>query len=235
MSKSVKATAFVVLAGVALALAAPRSSHAQQIAAQAATKTSSKLGLGRPALPEEIKAWDTDVRPDGKGLPPGKGTVKQGDALFQERCASCHGEFGEGAGRWPVLAGGAGTLKADRPDKTIGSFWPDLSTAFDYIKRAMPYGNARSLTDDEVYAIVAYLLSMNDIVKDENFELSDKNFTSIKMPNASAFFEDDRETSEKQFWKEDPCMKDCRSAPKVTGRAISVDVTPDSKSGPKVD
>ena len=234
MSRSVKATAFALLAGVALAAATPQG-HAQQIATQATTKTSSKLGLGRPALPEEIKAWDTDVRPDGKGLPPGKGTVKQGDALFQERCASCHGEFGEGAGRWPVLAGGAGTLKADRPDKTIGSFWPDLSTAFDYIKRAMPYGNARSLTDDEVYAIVAYLLSMNDIVKDENFELSDKNFTSIKMPNASAFFEDDRETSEKQFWKKDPCMKDCRSAPKVTGRAISVDVTPDSKSGPKVD
>ena len=89
-------------------------------------------------------------------------------------------EFGEGAGRWPVLAGGAGTLKADRPDKTIGSFWPDLSTAFDYIKRAMPYGNARSLSDDDVYALTAYLLSMNDIVKDENFELSDKNFTSIK-------------------------------------------------------
>ena len=135
----------------------------------------------------------------------------------------------------PVLAGGAGTLKADRPDKTIGSFWPDLSTAFDYIKRAMPYGNARSLTDDDVYALTAYLLSMNDIVKDENFELSDKNFTSIKMPNAAAFYDDDRETAEKQFWKKDPCMKDCRAAPKVTGRAISVDVTPDSKAGPKVD
>ncbi|EKS42559.1 c-type cytochrome [Afipia clevelandensis] len=234
MSKSVRAASLALLAGAVLATAAPQV-HAQQIATQASVKTSSKLGLGRPALPEEIKAWDTDVRADGKGLPPGKGTVKQGDALFQERCASCHGEFGEGAGRWPVLAGGAGTLTADRPDKTIGSFWPDLSTAFDYIKRAMPYGNARSLTDDEVYAIVAYLLSMNDIVKDENFELNDKNFTSIKMPNATAFFDDDRETSEKQFWKKDPCMKDCRSAPKVTGRAISVDVTPDSKAGPKVD
>jgi cytochrome c len=234
MSRSVKLAAVALLVTATLAVANSQI-EAQQIATQAAVKTSSKLGLGRPALPDEIKAWDTDVRPDGKGLPPGKGTVKQGDALFQERCASCHGEFGEGAGRWPVLAGGAGTLKADRPDKTIGSFWPDLSTAFDYIKRAMPYGNARSLTDDEVYAIVAYLLSMNDIVKDENFELNDKNFTSIKMPNASAFFDDDRETSEKQFWKKDPCMKDCRSAPKVTGRAISVDVTPDSKAGPKVD
>ena len=97
---------------------------------------------------------------------------------------------------WPVLSGGAGTLKADRPDKTIGSFWPDLSTAFDYIKRAMPYGNARSLSDDDVYALTAYLLSMNDIVKDENFELNDRNFTSIKMPNAAAFYDDDRETED---------------------------------------
>lgn len=234
MSRSVKIVA-LALACSAMLAGANSQLEAQQIATQAAVKTSSKLGLGRPALPEEIKAWDTDVRPDGKGLPPGKGTVKQGDVIFQAQCASCHGEFGEGAGRWPVLAGGAGTLKADRPDKTIGSFWPDLSTAFDYIKRAMPYGNARSLNDDEIYAVIAYLLSMNDIVKDENFELSDKNFTSIKMPNATAFFDDDRETSEKQFWKKDPCMKDCRSAPKVTGRAISVDVTPDSKSGPKVD
>lgn len=234
MSRLVKIVA-LALACSAMLAGANSQLEAQQIATQAAVKTSSKLGLGRPALPDEIKAWDTDVRPDGKGLPPGKGTVKQGDVIFQAQCASCHGEFGEGAGRWPVLAGGAGTLKADRPDKTIGSFWPDLSTAFDYIKRAMPYGNARSLNDDEIYAVIAYLLSMNDIVKDENFELSDKNFTSIKMPNASAFFDDDRETSEKQFWKKDPCMKDCRSAPKVTGRAISVDVTPDSKSGPKVD
>jgi cytochrome c len=234
MSRSVKIAALALVCS-AMVAGANSQLEAQQIATQAAVKTSSKLGLGRPALPDEIKAWDTDVRPDGKGLPPGKGTVKQGDVIFQAQCASCHGEFGEGAGRWPVLAGGAGTLKADRPDKTIGSFWPDLSTAFDYIKRAMPYGNARSLNDDEIYAVIAYLLSMNDIVKDENFELSDKNFTSIKMPNATAFFDDDRETSEKQFWKKDPCMKDCRSAPKVTGRAISVDVTPDSKSGPKVD
>lgn len=233
MSKLVKFFAAVALCGVAVAAVTPYVS-AQQIAARQAPTSSPKLGLGRPALPEEIKAWDTDVRPDGKGLPVGKGTAKQGDAIFQAQCATCHGEFGEGAGRWPVLAGGAGTLKADRPDKTVGSFWPDLSTVYDYIHRAMPYGNARSLSDDDVYALVAYILSMNDI-KDENFELNEKNFTSIKMPNANAFYDDDRETAEKQFWKKDPCMKDCRSAPKVTGRAISVDVTPDNKAGPKVD
>ncbi|WP_291853344.1 cytochrome c [Bradyrhizobium sp.] len=235
MSKLVERFALLALVG-ALVLSSVVPSPAQQVAARhAASSASAKLGLGRPALPEEIKAWDTDVRPDGHGLPPGKGTVKQGDELFQAQCAVCHGEFGQGVGRWPVLAGGLGTLKADRPDKTIGSFWPELSTVFDYIKRAMPYGNAQSLSNDDVYALTAYLLSMNDIVKDENFELNEKNFRSIRMPNASAFFGDDRETSERRFWEKEPCMKNCRGAPKVVGRAITVDVTPDSKSGPKVD
>ena len=233
MSKLVNRFAIVTLVGGIVLLLAVES-PAQQIASRQAT-SSAKVGLGRLALPEEIKAWDTDVRPDGQGLPPGKGTVKQGDELFQAQCAACHGEFGQGVGRWPVLAGGAGTLKADRPDKTIGSFWPDLSTVFDYIKRAMPYGNAQSLSNDEVYALTAYLLSMNDVVKDENFELNENNFTSIKMPNASAFFDDDREASEKQFWGKEPCMKNCRSAPKVIGRAMSVDVTPDGKVSSKVD
>jgi cytochrome c len=222
-------------AACALAMPAPMQVSAQHLAARDGAKQPPRLGLGRPALPEEIAAWDTDVRADGKGLPPGKGTVKQGDELFQAQCASCHGEFGEGVGRWPVLAGGLGTLKADRPDKTVGSFWPDLSTVFDYIKRAMPYGNARALSDDDVYALTAYLLSMNDVIKDPNFELNDKNFSSIKMPNAGGFYDDDRERIEKHFWKKEPCMTNCRSAPKVTGRATSLDVTPDSKAGPKVD
>jgi cytochrome c len=233
MSKSANALTLALAACLLGSTNAPTA--AQQMAGRDVTKPSAKLGLGRAATAEEIAAWDTDVRPDGRGLPVGKGTVKQGDDLFQEKCASCHGEFGQGVGRWPVLAGGAGTLKADRPDKTVGSFWPDLSTVFDYIKRAMPYGNAQSLTNDEVYALTAYILSMNDIVKDEKFELNEKNFTSIKMPNAAAFFEDDRETSEKHFWNKTPCMKDCRPVPKVTGRAMSIDVTPDGKSGPKVE
>lgn len=223
---------FAGVLGGSLATAMIVDVPAQQVVA---VKSSGKLGLGRPALPEEVKAWDTDVRPDGKGLPVGKGTVKQGDELFQERCAACHGEFGQGAGRYPAIAGGIGTLKADRPDKTVGSFWPDASTVFDYIKRAMPFGNAQSLTDDETYALTAYILNMNDVIKDENFELNEKNLASVKMPNAAAFYGDDRETAEKQFWKKDPCMKDCRATPKVTGRAVSVDVTPDSKAGPKVD
>jgi S-disulfanyl-L-cysteine oxidoreductase SoxD len=199
-----------------------------------AAEKASKMGLGRQALPEEIAAWDIDVQPDGSGLPPGRGTVKQGEEIYLARCASCHGEFGQGAGRWPALAGGQGSLKADRPNKTIGSFWPELAPLYDYTRRTMPWGNARSLTADETYAVVAFLLNLNDIVADD-FELNDKNLTSIRMPNAKGFFADDRETSEGKFWNRNPCMKDCRGVPKITGRAGDANVTPDSKSAPKVD
>lgn len=195
-----------------------------------------KVGLGHEATPAEIKAWDISVRPDGRGLPPGKGTVKQGEEIFIAQCAACHGEFGEGKDRWPVLVGGHGSLNHDRPDKTVGSFWPAASTLFDYIKRAMPFGNAQSLSDDDIYALTAYLLHLNDVIKDTNFELNQKNFASIKMPNADAFYDDDRETTEKHFWNRKPCMKDCRTnAPKVLNRAQALDVTPDNKTGPKVD
>lgn len=193
-----------------------------------------KTGLGRAALPEEIAAWDIDVRPDGVGLPPGKGSVKDGEPLYIERCASCHGEFGEGAGRWPVLAGGQGSLKSEGPEKTAGSFWPYASTTFDYIKRAMPYGNARSLSDDEVYAITAYLLNMNGVVKDD-FVLSKENFSAVKLPNEQGFYDDDREQAEKHFWNKTPCMKDCKPESKVTGRARVIDVTPEDSKGIKVE
>lgn len=185
-----------------------------------------KTGLGRAALPAEIEAWDIDIRADGKGLPPGKGSVKDGETLFIERCAACHGEFAEGVGRWPVLAGGQGTMKDDRPEKTIGSFWPDLSTAFDYIRRAMPYGNAQSLTADETYAIVAFLLNMNNIVNDD-FVLGRENFLSVRMPNAAAFYDDDREQAERHFWNRPPCMTNCKPDTKITGRAAVLDVTPE--------
>jgi mono/diheme cytochrome c family protein len=193
-----------------------------------------KTGLGRPALPEEIAAWDIDVRPDGAGLPAGKGSVKEGEPLYLERCASCHGEFGEGVGRWPVIAGGQGSLKSEGPEKTPGSFWPYNSTTFDYIKRAMPYGNARSLSDDEVYAITAFLLNMNGLVKDD-FVLTKENFSTIKLQNEQGFYDDDRERTEKHFWNKTPCMKDCKPESRVTGRARVIDVTPDDAKGIKVE
>ncbi|MBN8968456.1 MAG: cytochrome c [Rhizobiales bacterium] len=242
MSRSAKFIGLSLVAAAALFVFAPASAPAKQKVAahhdadKSAAKPAAKLGVGRVALPEEVAAWDTDVRPDGQGLPPGKGTAKQGDEIFQAQCASCHGEFGQGVGRWPVLAGGLGTLKAERPDKTVGSYWPDVSTVYDYVQRAMPFGNARSLSHDELYSVVAYILMMNDVIKDENLELNEKNLATIKLPNAANFFDDDREVSEKAFWKKDPCMKNCKAeTPKVLGRAANVDVTPDEKSGPKVD
>ncbi len=194
-----------------------------------------KLGIGRALTPEELKGWDIAVRPDGHGAPPGKGTAAQGEEIFQTQCASCHGEFGEGKDRWPTLAGGHGTLKHDRPEKTVGSYWPYASTVFDYIKRAMPFGNAQSLSNDEVYALTAYVLQLNDVITDPKFELNAKTMQAIRMPNAKGFYDDDRETAEKSFWNRKPCMKDCKKDATVLNRARMLDVTPDSKSGPKVD
>lgn len=196
-----------------------------------------KLGLGRPASPEEIAGWDIAIRPDGKGLPPGKGTAKDGEALYMERCAACHGEFGESAGRWPMLAGGAaGTLSSDNPIKTVASYWPYTSTLMDYIRRAMPFGNAQSLTNDELYAVTAYVLYLNDVIKDDSFELNENNFTSIKLPNEPHFLDDDRETAEREFWKKEPCMANCAPGEaKVTSRARALDVTPEEGKGPKVE
>lgn len=193
------------------------------------------LGFGAPATPEQIAGWDIDVRPDGVGLPPGKGTAKKGEELFLERCAGCHGDFAEGRDRWPVLAGGHGTLTSDRPEKTIGSYWESASTVFDYVRRAMPFGNAQSLTSDELYSIVAFLLQMNEVIEDQDFELNQSNFTSIKMPNAKNFYDDDRLTTEGQFWHAEACMKDCKTKVEVTKHATVLDVTPDSKTTPGVE
>jgi cytochrome c len=194
------------------------------------------LGFGREAKPEEIAGWDIDIRPDGQGLPPGKGTVKQGEEIYMLQCAACHGEFGESAARWPILMGGAGTLAGHDPVKSIGSYWPYASTLIDYIRRSMPFGNSQSLSNDELYAVTAYVLYLNDIVKDENFELNEKTFKAIKLPNEPNFYDDDRETAEKVFWRREPCMTNCLPGKaKITGRASALDVTPDPGKGPKVE
>ena len=106
-----------------------------------------------------------------------------------------------------------------------------LSSLFDYIRRAMPFGDAQSLTNDELYAVTAYVLNLNDIV-DDKFVLSKETWTQVKMPNANGFFDDDRETSEKAFWNPNPCMKDCRGPVSITGHAQAIDVTPDEKKVP---
>lgn len=222
-----------------VAQAKPPAEPAAAKPAAAATDTSAAVSegvgehfhLGRVATANEVAAWDIDVRPDGLGLPEGHGTAAQGEKLFDENCSSCHGDFGEAVDRWPVLAGGQGTLKDDRPIKTVGSYWPYLSTVYDYIRRAMPFGNARSLSDDDIYALTAYVLYLNDVVTDENFELSKSNFTSIKLPNQGNFIADDRDQEPEYANKGNPCMKDCaEGAAKITMHAEVLDVTPQDQS-----
>lgn len=186
-----------------------------------------RIGLGRPALPEEIAAWDKDVRPDGTGLPDGSGSVADGEQIFSENCAVCHGEFAEGVDNWPKLAGGMDTLDRDDPLKTIGSYWPHLSTAWDYVNRSMPFGNAQSLEPDQVYAIVAYLLYSNDLV-DEDFVLSKDSFAEVVLPNAEGFILDDRDTTELPQFSQPACMDNCKETVEITAHATILDVTPDN-------
>jgi S-disulfanyl-L-cysteine oxidoreductase SoxD len=193
-----------------------------------------KLDIGRVATPAEVAGWDIDVRPDGQGLPSGSGSVKAGEEVYMGKCAACHGEFGESAGRWPQVAGGAGSLNSHDPVKTVGSYFAHLSTVFDYVRHAMPFGDAQSLSNDELYAVVAYMLFLNDIV-DDKFVLSRETFGAVKMPNAGGFYDDDREAAEKAFWNPQPCMTDCKPEVTITGRARVIDVTPDDKARPRAD
>ncbi|MCF6232014.1 MAG: c-type cytochrome [Rhodobacteraceae bacterium] len=182
--------------------------------------------LGRPAEPDEIAAWNHEVQPDGTGLPLGQGAVEDGDVLFGERCAACHGDFAEGVGNWPTLSGGIGTLGDEDPVKTVGSYWPYLSTAWDFIHRSKPYGNAQTLEVDEVYSLVAFLLYSSDLVEDD-FVLSHENFLDVKMPNANGFVVDDRAATEYPRFSGPPCMRDCRAPVKITKRATDLDLTPE--------
>jgi cytochrome c5 len=163
-------------------------------------------GIGRLATPKQVAGWDIDVRPDGVGLPAGSGSVEQGNVLYEEKCAVCHGDFGEGTGRWPILAGGLDSLTDDRPEKTVGSYWPYVSTLWDYIHRAMPFFQPQSLSDDQVYALTAYVLYLNDLVEDD-FVLSQANLTTIRLPNEHGFYMDDRPDI-----KNPRCMVGCRDA-----------------------
>ena len=191
-------------------------------------------GLGREAFAEELAAWNVDVLPDGRGLPEGSGDVFTGEEVFVEKCASCHGDFAEGVGNWPALAGGFDTLANRDPVKTVGSYWPYLSTAWDYIHRSMPFGEAGTLTADETYAIVAYIMYSNDMV-DDDFELSHENFTDIEMYNVDGFVIDDRPELEYAEWRAEPCMENCKDSVEITMRATVLDVTPDDDGAPAAD
>ncbi len=168
-SKHLLAAALLLTAGAAL------SAEPQQ------------TGFGRPATKAEIEAADIDVRADGTGLPPGHGSVEEGATIFATQCAACHGTGGEAPINASLrLTGGRGTLTMPSAVMTVGSYWPYAPTLFDYIRRAMPFNAPRSLTDDQVYAVTAYVLRLNDIVADRTV-LDAASLSQVRMPNRDGF------------------------------------------------
>lgn len=147
-------------------------------------------GFGRPADQAAIRSWDIDISPNGEGLPPGRGTVKQGAQVYAAKCAMCHGPTGV-EGPMPRLVGGQGTLATETPIKTVGSYWPYATTLYDYIHRAMPFTAPQSLTPDEVYSLVAWLLYRNGIVA-EDAVMDARTLPAVRMPNRNGFVPEPR-------------------------------------------
>ncbi len=176
---------FAVLAGVVLTVG---------IAAQDAgsAEKPAKLGIGRKVTEAEVAGENYTILPSGKGLPEGSGTAAEGRGIYADQCASCHGEKGEGKdGQYPQLVGGVGSLASDKPVKTVGSYWPYSSTLFDFIRRAMPYDNPRSLSNDQVYALSAFVLSLDGIVAEDE-EMNAQTLPKVEMPNKDGFVADPR-------------------------------------------
>ena len=149
-----------------------------------------KYGVGRAPTPDEVKAWDISVAPDGTGLPEGSGTAAQGKDVYASKCAKCHGGQGQGGDEGP-LAGGQGSLRGPKPLKTVGSYWPYATTLFDYVNRAMPFKQPGTLTHNQVYAVVAFVLQLNGIIG-ENVVMDARSLPQVKMPNRGGFVADPR-------------------------------------------
>lgn len=170
-------------------------------------------GIGRAATQAEIAGWDIAVGGDGRRLPPGRGSVRDGEELYQASCASCHGDFGEGVDRWPALIGGRGTLATDQARRTVGSFWQHAPAVFDYIRRAMPYAQPQSMTNDEYYAITAYILYLNDLLPNDAVLDADA-LRAVRMPNQDGFVLEARPDT-----PDVACTTNCRA-----GRPVRVEV-----------
>lgn len=148
-----------------------------------------RFGFGKPATPEQLARLDQDVRPDGAGLPAGSGTAATGAVIFAAKCAACHGAGGIGGPNGSLVT--TTPAPGKRPEKVIGNYWPYATTVFDYIRRAMPFNQLGSLTDNEVYALTAYLLAANKLV-DEKAVLTAQTLPTVVMPAQKLFVPDDR-------------------------------------------
>jgi cytochrome c len=168
----------------------------------ASAQAQSPYGIGQSATPAEITGWNIDIDRDGHNLPAGSGSVGHGREVFDQRCSACHGAKGEG-GVDDRLVGGQGTLATPKPVKTVGSFWPYAPTLFDYIRRAMPQNAPQSLSNEDVYAVSAYILNLNGLLA-ADATLDAKTLSAIKMPNRNMIVGDPRPDV-----KSPDCMKDC--------------------------
>ncbi len=209
------------------------------------------VSFGRTPTANEIKAWDVDALPDGTGLPEGEGSVELGDELYEAQCAVCHGEFGGGGKGYPQLAGGnqdkdkngvVKTLKnqreygkTDAPKRTVGTYWPVATTLFTYIRDAMPYAHPKSLTNDEVYAITAYILAQNEIEidgeeMDDEYVLNKEKLMKVVLANAKGFYPNidgpNAQEDIRAFFADRAknigigvrCMKDCKDPGGMDGK-----------------
>ena len=159
---------------------------AAMLVAASAAASAQAPQFGQPVTPADIAPWDISIGPDGAGLPAGRGSAKQGEAVYAAKCQACHGEKGAGRPN-DTLVGGAGTLAPGKaPVKTVGSYWPYATTLFDYVRRAMPWDRPKSLSDDEVYAVAAYVLYLNGIIG-QDAALDAQSLPKVKMPNRDGF------------------------------------------------
>jgi cytochrome c len=185
-------------------------------ASATAATAAQQYGFGHAAAPAEIAGWDIDVRPDGMGLPGGRGSVAEGQSIYDAKCASCHGTFGE-SNSYMTIAGGVGTLGSDQPMRTTGSKLNYATTLWDYINRAMPFAAPKSLTADEVYALTAYVLNLSDILPADAV-LDQHSLPLVKMPNRDGL------TTAHGFMRRDgkpdtrnvACMRNCAAEIRLT-------------------
>jgi mono/diheme cytochrome c family protein len=187
----------VVIAALVLIVSAAGASAQIQ-----GPQTQGHYGIGRMATPAEIAGWNIDVGRDGSGLPPGSGTVSHGQEVFEQQCSACHGDKGQG-GVGDRLVGGQGTLATPKAVRTVGSYWPYAPTLFDYIRRAMPQNAPQSLSNEDVYAVSAYILNLNGLLA-ADATLDAKSLAAIKMPNRNMFVGDPRPDV-----KNPACMSGC--------------------------
>ena len=164
--------------------------------------------FGQPIAPADVAPWDISIGPDGKDLPPGSGTAKQGEAVYAAKCQACHGEKGAGKPN-DRLVGGNDTIKSNKPAvKTVGSYWPYATTLFDYVRRAMPFNESKTLTPDETYAVSAYILNLNNIIGADDV-LDARSLPKVQMPNKDGFIPFPRPRSNRSRGRRDCCPLPC--------------------------